>query len=148
MSHSMLGVLYVAVLWRLRGESMDRLISEQKVLNILRDYYRAWFLNDEKFMCAINMIKAIPPTESKTGHWKRNETIRLTYCSECGFGQHIDEFRTYNYCPNCGACMKDCRTLDEFIEDSKESEDKCKNCEYYRNPDYTRCHECEAESEE
>lgn len=30
----------------------------------------------------------------------------------------------------------------------QESEDKCKNCEYYRNPDYTRCHECKAESEE
>ena len=23
--------------------------------------------------------------------------------------------------------------------------DKCKNCKYYRNPDYTRCHECETE---
>lgn len=34
----------------------------------------------------------------------------------------------------------------ELVE-PQESEDKCKNCEYYRNPDYTRCHECEAESE-
>lgn len=50
------------------------------------------------------MIKGIVQ-EPKTGHWKRNETIRLTYCSECGFGQHIDEFRTYNYCPNCGCRM-------------------------------------------
>jgi hypothetical protein len=32
--------------------------------------------------------------------------------------------------------------------DNGESEDKCKNCKYYRNPDYTRCHECEAESED
>lgn len=30
----------------------------------------------------------------------------------------------------------------------QESEDKCKNCEYYHNPDYTRCHKCKAESEE
>ena len=29
-----------------------------------------------------------------------------------------------------------------------ESEYKCKNCKYYRNPDYTRCHECEAERED
>jgi len=42
----------------------------------------------------------------KTGHWKKNETIRVTYCSECGFGQYIDEYRTYNYCPNCGAKME------------------------------------------
>ena len=49
------------------------------------------------------MLEYVKP---KTGHWKRNETIRLTYCSECGFGQHIDEFRTYNYCPNCGVRME------------------------------------------
>ena len=24
---------------------------------------------------------------------------------------------------------------------------KCENCEYYTNPDYTRCHECKVESE-
>lgn len=29
-----------------------------------------------------------------------------------------------------------------------ESKDKCKNCKYSINPDYTRCHECEAESED
>ena len=29
----------------------------------------------------------------------------------------------------------------------QESEDKCKNCKNYYNPDYTRCHECKAESE-
>ena len=32
--------------------------------------------------------------------------------------------------------------------DKAESDGKCKNCEYYRNPDYTRCHECEAERSE
>ena len=35
----------------------------------------------------------------------------------------------------------------KYVE-PKESEAKCKNCEYYRNPDYTRCHECKAESED
>jgi hypothetical protein len=38
--------------------------------------------------------------------------------------------------------------LGEIEVEPQESEDKCKNCKYYRNPDYTRCHECEAESEE
>ena len=32
--------------------------------------------------------------------------------------------------------------------DTTESEDRCKNCEYSHNPDYTRCHECKAESED
>lgn len=35
--------------------------------------------------------------------------------------------------------------LEKAIKLKAESEDKCKNCEYYRNPDYTRCHECKAE---
>ena len=43
---------------------MDKLISEKDVLDILRDYYRAWFLNDKKFMDAVNAIKAIPSAES------------------------------------------------------------------------------------
>ena len=30
----------------------------------------------------------------------------------------------------------------------EEGDDMCKNCEYYHNPDYTRCHECDAESED
>lgn len=37
--------------------------------------------------------------------------------------------------------------IEKKYSESQESEDKCKNCEYYRNPDYTRCHKCKAESE-
>ena len=37
--------------------------------------------------------------------------------------------------------------IDKHISGMAESEDKCKNCKYYRNPDYTRCHKCKAESE-
>lgn len=43
------------------------------------------------------------------------------------------------------ACLETATGCEKF--EPQESEDKCKNCEYYRNPDYTRCHECEAESE-
>ena len=35
----------------------------------------------------------------------------------------------------------------ELVE-PQESEVKCKNCKYSRNPDYTRCHDCKAESED
>lgn len=34
------------------------------------------------------------------------------------------------------------------ITELPEKEIKCKTCEYYRNPDYTRCHECKAENED
>lgn len=36
----------------------------------------------------------------------------------------------------------------KYEEQESEDEDKCKNCEYYRNPDYTRCHKCKTESED
>ena len=39
-------------------------------------------------------------------------------------------------------------TIDAITMTEQESKDKCKNCKYYRNPDYTRCHECKAKSEE
>lgn len=38
--------------------------------------------------------------------------------------------------------------IEKKYAEPQESKDKCKKCEYYNNPDYTRCHECEAESEE
>ena len=71
----------------------------------------------------INVFERLISQDPKTGHWTyiRNSEVnglKIVKCSKCGK-------RTYgsgNYCPNCGACMKDCRTLDEFIEDSKESE--------------------------
>ena len=38
--------------------------------------------------------------------------------------------------------------IEKKYAEPQERSDKCKNCEYYRNPDYTRCHECKIESEE
>lgn len=74
--------------------------------------------------------------EPKTGYWIDRDVYDADRwkCSECGRTEPYKE----NYCPNCG-----CRMVDE-----QEREDKCKNCEYYRNPDYTRCHECETERSE
>ena len=34
----------------------------------------------------------------------------------------------------------------KYVE-PQESDDKCKKCKYYRNPNYTRCRTCKAESE-
>lgn len=88
---------------------MDRLISEKDVLDILRDYYRAWFLNDKKFMDAVNAIKAIPSAEPKKGHWIKGEVWedtnggwgRWQKCSVCRQSKH----HKTNFCPNCGARM-------------------------------------------
>lgn len=37
--------------------------------------------------------------------------------------------------------------LATFEHYKAESGNKCEKCEYYFNPDYTRCHTCKAESE-
>jgi len=67
--------------------------------------------------------------KEKSGKWILLDECANSgyYCSNCqkklvkeGWSNTVKKI---NYCPNCGACMKDGRTLDEFIEDSKESED-------------------------
>ena len=66
------------------------------------------------------------PQEPKTGYWIEHKHNGMSYieCSKCSTW-FLRMYLTRNsFCPNCGACMKDGRTLDEFIEDSKESEDK------------------------
>lgn len=78
--------------------------------------------------------------EPKTGHWKV-KSFHEVFCDNCGFDFDImrnDFIDKMYFCPNCG-----CRMVEP-----QESEDKCKNCEYYHNPDYTRCHKCKAESED
>ena len=85
----------------------------------------------------------------KTGHWIEGQTdnpnIHNILCSCCFEGYpskgHANSRYTrekFKYCSNCGAKMVV----------PQESSDKCSKCEYYINPDYTRCKECEAESEE
>ena len=56
---------------------MDRLISEQAVLDILRDYYRAWFLNDKNFMDAVNAIKAIPSAKPCEDAISREKVLKV-----------------------------------------------------------------------
>ena len=89
-------------------EPSGDLISREETLTVFADYVGGGMsMNDYEALSDI--VANMPPVkqEPRTGHWKRNETIRVTYCSECGFGQYIDEYRTYNYCPNCGAKMQE-----------------------------------------
>ena len=71
-----------------------------------------------------------------------------------GHGRILDEKEILNTEKHDGGWY-DLVDLPEYIAgvsaiveaDTTESEDRCKNCEYFHNPDYTRCHECKAESE-
>ena len=58
----------------------------------------------------------------------------------------IAELREFTQAVSEFAC--ELERIETKYAEPKESKDKCKNCEYSLNPDYTRCHECKAESEE
>lgn len=63
-------------------------------------------------------IKELPSIQpSRKGHWIEHPKGIYAHlvCDKCLSNAPYD-IET-NFCPNCGACMKDGRTLDEFIED-------------------------------
>lgn len=65
----------------------------------------------------INILKELPPITSplKTGHWVKHETGHSVYydCSLCGCAAPCTEtadtilWKMANYCPDCGARMKE-----------------------------------------
>ena len=127
-----------------RQAVLERLKKEDKIL------YTTTGLN--YLIRAIGELPSVKPQEPKEGHWvmpvqddgMSDPIYYQVRCSECGFDldpqtwhQELHQYDADKFCPSCG-----CRMVEP-----QESGDKCKNCEYYRNPDYTRCHECKAESE-
>ena len=73
-------------------------------------------------------LKSLPSVQpSRKGHWikvDKGTVSERVICSECKqrlFQEHK------NYCGYCGACMKDGRTLDEFIEDMRGDTDENRN---------------------
>ncbi len=66
---------------------------------------------------AVNVIKGLPPAQPKRGRWEKVKGIEGAYdfrCSACHrFRFHNGEYlRKYNFCPNCGADMRE-RSEDE-----------------------------------
>ena len=111
------------------------LISREAVVQTIEDAKNAGELT---FARTIKRIMELPPVTQKSGKWIKVKSGDKDFpesivCSRCGNeNSHLDfnenaepigkVFVTSKFCPNCGACMKDGRTLDEFIKDSKESE--------------------------
>lgn len=122
-------------------------ISRQAVLDEISDYNNDFDYTTNELYDRIKRMSSVNP-QPKTGRWliveDRTDWYDATYeCSCCKreiivpYEARDEVYIDYPYC-HCGAKMVE----------PQESNDKCKNCEYYRNPDYTRCHECTAESEE
>lgn len=82
---------------------MDRLISEQAVLDVINKAGR-FYCDKEQ---TIKEIKAILSAEPKTGHWIFvDKAHEHAHCSECDYGNvDLMDGRPHKYCPNCGAKM-------------------------------------------
>ena len=83
---------------------MDRLISEQEVLDVIA----SWFESVEQQKILQGRIKAIPSAEPKTGHWINISNKDLhdyrtgnKLCFECSECRSQYTYKS-NYCPNCG----------------------------------------------
>ena len=96
---------------------MDRLISEQKAIEAINDYWGE--METPTIDGYINAIKGIPSAEPKTGHWISMYTEKQSHtkdgmvsesvrCSECDeWLTASDEYACYGrFCPNCGARME------------------------------------------
>lgn len=91
---------------------MDRLISEKAVLDILKNgkkYGERYYSMSQ----LIEIIKAIPAAELKTGYWVKTPKAvmgegYMWYCDKCGHQVYQDSSRPYpsqKYCPDCGCRM-------------------------------------------
>jgi len=87
---------------------MDRLISEQAVLDVINKAIKVGRFYYGKNQ-TIEEIKSIQSAESKTGHWIMTNdyyagaygNIDYVECSCC----HEYSLEEGNFCPNCGAKM-------------------------------------------
>ena len=110
---------------------MDDLISRQAAIEAIGEksdeIYKtkqkgATYPHDDFFqgmVYAENVVKQLPPIQPKRGKWLYCEDTTADCvdgyrCDQCGFFtpwdyQHksIDYIKDYNFCPNCGADMRE-----------------------------------------
>lgn len=100
---------------------MDRLISEQAVLEVINNaiLLGRFYYGKER---TIEEIKAIPSEEPKTGHWEMpvqddgmsDPIYYQVRCSKCGFDldpqtwhMELHQYSADKYCPKCGCNMSE-----------------------------------------
>ena len=95
-------------------------ISRAEVLKLMQDNWHThngdWAMQES--MDDIRALPSITPQEPKTGHWIDKQhllSMCSAECSECkkrASGYIVDngfslEYKFYDYCPNCGADMRE-----------------------------------------
>lgn len=89
----------------------DDTISRQMAIDAINHELRCGAVIDQCGLeTAYEIIEELPPAQSQRirGRWEISSLTRgpIRYCSECGFGQYIEDERVYSFCPNCGADMR------------------------------------------
>lgn len=98
--------------------NMGDLISRNDVINVISENYGEKHFTD----AIIELIERIPTTEPKRGEWVERETFlnidrtpiieewQSAMCSVCHryhTTPYLYYFNDYNFCPNCGADMRE-----------------------------------------
>ena len=88
---------------------MSDLISRQaaiKAIEDLQDCYNGFSDTYDK-ACIIGVIEEVPPIEPvKHGQWKHHQYGNTAGYYECDMCGKINSYES-NYCPNCGADMRE-----------------------------------------
>lgn len=88
-------------------EDIENYLWEEQIeqlnvlLKVIEDGRKKDFKKESRLLIFDNLPSVQP--EQKIGHWIPRNSFLVRYkCSECEF-----ESEEYNYCPNCGAKMKE-----------------------------------------
>lgn len=83
------------------------LISREAVIEAIGDAHPL----DYNKQAILERIKALPTIDpEKHGRWEKLDLWTKPVCSVCGepcFGLHGFSYETTDYCPNCGARMRE-----------------------------------------
>jgi hypothetical protein len=84
------------------AEVSTDLISRQDAIDMIRNHWSD-FSNADNYRTAKACVDAVPPIRPKRGKWTADNA-----CSECGCQPWFSrDIHNYNFCPNCGADMRE-----------------------------------------
>ena len=90
----------------------DELISRQQAIDAIMDTEPLFGIDGtpyQKTQDVVNAINALPSIEPRKGRWIRTRTMvhdGELYCDQCE-QEHPEQKLIWNYCPNCGADMRE-----------------------------------------
>lgn len=93
--------------WDLEQEPCDDAISRQAVINAIAN--TCFWLSSDNWEELMKCINSIPPVNSpnpNTGHWIMDRKRETRQCDKC-MTVYRWSFNPHNYCPNCGAEMRE-----------------------------------------